>query len=214
MNLVYKNPFTVSPARLATLLSFLILIIMLCWLSAAEAAPRGSHRFVRPGERVRNLPSGHVTVRVGRDSYRYNRGIFYRPDRHGYVVVRAPIGARIRYLPPGFISFTIGLNRYFYINSTYYLWEPVTREYVVVNAPAGAQAAVTQEGDGAVGEMFVYPAHGQTNEQTSQDRYECYVWASEQSGFDPSAVNQNPDGRSGYNRAFTACLEGRGYTVR
>lgn len=213
MNLVHKNSFTANPSLHVTLLSFLILVIMLCWMSAAGAAPRGS-RFHRPGEHVRNLPTGHVTVRVGRDSYRYNRGVFYRPDRRGYVVVRAPIGARIRTLPPGFISFTIGLNRYFYINSAYYLWEPVAREYVVVNQPAGAEAAVAQEGAGAVEELFVYPAHGQSAEQTKQDRYECYVWASEQSGFDPSVVNQNPDGRSDYNRAFTACLEGRGYTVR
>ena len=195
------------------LLTTIILIMVLCWLPAAQAAHRDRH-FSRPGERVRSLPSGHVTVRVGRDSYRYNRGIFYRPDRRGYVVVRAPIGARIRTLPPGYISFTIGLNRYFYINSAYYLWEPVTREYVVVTAPAGAEDAVRQEGADAVSELFVYPAHGQSMEQTKKDRYECYVWASEQSGFDPSAVNQNPDGQADYNRAFTACLEGRGYTVR
>ena len=83
-----------------------------------------------------------------------------------------------------------------------------------MNAPDGAQAAVSAEGAEAVQELFVYPAHGQSQEQTRQDRYECYVWASEQSGFDPSVVEKNPDGRDDYNRAFTACLEGRGYTVR
>jgi len=163
---------------------------------------------------IREIPTGHITVQVGKSSYRYHRGVFYRPDWRGYVVIRAPIGARVRSLPPGFISFSIGLNRYFYINSAYYLWEPATREYIVVNAPDGAEAAVREEASDVVSELFVYPAQGQSEEQTGQDRYECYVWASEQSGFDPSSINEKPDGRSAYNRAFTACLEGRGYTVR
>lgn len=194
-------------------LSLLVFSISLCLLSTVEAAPRNS-RFTRPGVHVRELPPGHITVHVGKSSYRYNRGIFYRPERRGYIVVRAPIGARVRSLPAGYISFYIGVNRYFYVNSAYYLWDPPAREYIVVNAPDGAEDAVRREAADIVQELFVYPAHGQSDEQTRQDRYECYVWASEQSGFDPSAAGENPDGRSGYNRAFTACLEGRGYTVR
>ena len=213
MNGGYKTlVFTKMPVRFA-LFSIFVLVIAAGWMSTVGAAPRHS-RFDRPGEHVRNLPPGHVTVRVGKSSYRYNRGVFYRPDYRGYVVVRAPIGARVRSLPPGFISFSIGINRYFYVNSAYYLWDPPTREYIVVNTPDGAEDAVRQEGAGAVQDLYVYPAHGQSEAQTRQDRYECYVWASEQSGFDPSAVGQNPDSRADYNRAFTACLEGRGYTVR
>jgi hypothetical protein len=33
---------------------------------------------------------------------------------------------------------------------------------------------------------MVYPAKGQSNEQLSKDRYECHMWAVQQSGFDPS----------------------------
>lgn len=208
---IVSNP--AGSYRRIAVLSFLVFLISVCLLATVEAAPR-SGRFPRPGEHVREIPRSHVTINVGRDSYRYNRGIFYRPTYRGYVVVRAPIGARVHVLPPGYISFYIGVNRYFYVNSAYYLWDPPTREYIVVNAPDGAQAAVSEEGAGAVHELFVYPAHGQSQEQTRQDRYECYVWASEQSGFDPSVVEKNPDGRDDYNRAFTACLEGRGYTVR
>lgn len=36
-------------------------------------------------------------------------------------------------------------------------------------------------------DIFVYPNSGQNAEQQSQDRYECHVWAANQSGFDPSA---------------------------
>jgi hypothetical protein len=34
--------------------------------------------------------------------------------------------------------------------------------------------------------VFVYPANGQTAEQTERDRYECHEWAVQQTGVDPS----------------------------
>jgi len=34
-------------------------------------------------------------------------------------------------------------------------------------------------------DLVVYPAGGQSNEQTEKDQFECYSWAKEQSGFDP-----------------------------
>jgi hypothetical protein len=34
-------------------------------------------------------------------------------------------------------------------------------------------------------DMFVYPAKGQTAEQTEKDKFECYQWAKQQTGFDP-----------------------------
>jgi hypothetical protein len=37
--------------------------------------------------------------------------------------------------------------------------------------------------------VYAYPLHGQTEEQLDRDRYECYVWAKSQTGFDPSAPN-------------------------
>src|ERR1700675_2251584 len=33
--------------------------------------------------------------------------------------------------------------------------------------------------------VFVYPAHGQSPEQTERDRYECHTWAVQQTGGDP-----------------------------
>ena len=32
--------------------------------------------------------------------------------------------------------------------------------------------------------VFVYPAHGQSPEQTERDRYECHTWAVQQTGVD------------------------------
>jgi len=36
--------------------------------------------------------------------------------------------------------------------------------------------------------VFVYPAKGQSAEQQDRDRYECHVWAVQQTGVDPSRV--------------------------
>ena len=43
----------------------------------------------------------------------------------------------------------------------------------------------------AQGDIMVYPAKGQSNEQLSKDRYECHTWAVQQSGFDPSNAQAN-----------------------
>src|SRR5271163_4853336 len=39
--------------------------------------------------------------------------------------------------------------------------------------------------------VFVYPANGQSPEQTDRDRYECHVWAVQQTGVDPSRAGAN-----------------------
>src|SRR5258705_99798 len=39
--------------------------------------------------------------------------------------------------------------------------------------------------------VFVYPANGQSLEQTERDRYECHVWAVQQTGVDPSRAGAN-----------------------
>jgi predicted lipid-binding transport protein (Tim44 family) len=40
--------------------------------------------------------------------------------------------------------------------------------------------------------LYVYPANGQTPEQTDRDRYECHNWAVQQTGVDPSRPDANP----------------------
>ncbi len=40
--------------------------------------------------------------------------------------------------------------------------------------------------------VFVYPANGQSAEQTERDRYECHVWAVQQTGVDPSRADASP----------------------
>jgi hypothetical protein len=62
--------------------------------------------------------------------------------------------------------------------------------------------------------MYVYPAAGQTEAQTAEDRYQCHVWAADQSGYDPTLGAGNRDDAEGYTRAFTACMQGRNYVVK
>lgn len=64
------------------------------------------------------------------------------------------------------------------------------------------------------GEIFVYPNRGQSDELRDRDRYECYVWASKQTDYDPAAGSPELKNAGNYRRAISACLEGRGYTVK
>lgn len=168
------------------------------------------------GTRVDRLPSGRFRVHVGNRSLFYYGGVFYEPRRPGYIVVRPPMGAHVPMLPTGYVSFGIGLRHFFFVNSTYYLWEPRTRDYVVVAEPEGAAAAMTADGSAESYQVFAYPNQGQTEEQARRDRYECHLWAADQSGFDPTYSDDTASAASkgDYRRAITACLVGRGYVVR
>jgi outer membrane lipoprotein SlyB len=44
-------------------------------------------------------------------------------------------------------------------------------------------------------QVYFYPKKGQTTEQQSRDHYECYNWAVQQTGFDPSQSSIPPERR-------------------
>jgi hypothetical protein len=51
----------------------------------------------------------------------------------------------------------------------------------------GLLLALALGGAPAVGaQLYVYPNKGQSSEQQSRDRYECHLWAVQQSGYDPT----------------------------
>jgi hypothetical protein len=62
--------------------------------------------------------------------------------------------------------------------------------------------------------MYVYPAGGQSEPQMAEDRYQCHVWAADQSGYDPTLGTGKRADADNYTRAFTACMEGRNYVVK
>ena len=45
----------------------------------------------------------------------------------------------------------------------------------------------------AIGQVYIYPARGQSPQQEEFDKGQCYTWAVQQSGFDPA----NPTVASG-----------------
>ena len=57
----------------------------------------------------------------------------------------------------------------------------------VPSAGPGPRVPITQ--------VYIYPKEGQTTEQQSRDHYECYNWAMQQTGFDPSQSSIPPDRR-------------------
>ncbi len=48
-------------------------------------------------------------------------------------------------------------------------------------------------------DLMIYPAKGQSNDQMEKDKFECYTWAKNQTGFDPmqmpTATSPPPSGQ-------------------
>jgi hypothetical protein len=76
---------------------------------------------------------GYAVVSVGPERYYYHRGVFYRPGRHGYVVVRAPRGAIVRELPPFHSRVYVGNAVYYRYGDVFY--QPCPEGFVVVDSP-------------------------------------------------------------------------------
>jgi len=145
--------------------------------------------------------------------YGYWGGVWYAPYGGAWVVARPPYGVVIAGLPAFATVVTIGGLGYWYANGVYYR-EYAGGGYEVVPSPiAGAP-----EGTSSAGRSYIYPKNGQTAERQASDEYECHRWAVGQTGFDPTAAASGQTTvstqRSDYVRAQTACLEGRGYTIR
>lgn len=58
-----------------------------------------------------------------------------------------------------------------------------------------ACAAAVYAAEPPTADVYVYPAKGQSPEQLDRDRYECYLWAVRESGFDPSRPGVPPPQR-------------------
>jgi hypothetical protein len=129
---------------------------------------------------------------------------------------------------------------YYYVNNVYYTYSASDNGYVATDPPpvaagdysddvnaaaaAGPDAAqnatppdVSQSAAAAGAGLIAYPRNGQSDQQQSQDKFECHNWAKGQTGFDPTSQASSGAGpavRSNYGRAMAACLDARGYTVR
>lgn len=173
------------------------------------------HHYHAVGHRVTKLPVGFVALTIGGSPFYYHSGVYYRPHKGNYVVTRAPVGAVVVSLPHGFRTIHLRGRPYYVFNSTYYIYDRGHKHYVVVEPPAVDQAENTEPFSATNTELFVYPKNNQSPEQVSRDRYECYLWAVNETGFDPTRAEQKDEAASAddYRRASTACLDARGYAV-
>lgn len=178
-----------------------------------DGAHGHNHAYPTPGFVVRVPPPRASVVFWSGVGYRFWDGIWYAPGPGGYVVVRPPYGVVVRDVPPFFTALTIAGVAYLYANGVYYR-EAAGGSYEVVPPPVEGAAGTRPD------KAYVYPRNGQAAQQQATDEYECHRWAFQQTGYDPTgaATGQSaaaPRGQArDYERARSACLEGRGYTVR
>ncbi len=170
-----------------------------------------------------SLEAGYRPYYHGHDRYYFNGGVWYAPRGPGFVVVRPPPGLVISVLPPYYSTVWFGGVPYYYADNVYYAWQPDQNGYSVVDPPDNAdQPSPPPEPDSPQNtgdDLIVYPKNGQSKEQQAADQFECHTWARGQTGFDPTQPSGGvPPGdadrsRNSYNRAMSACLQGRGYQV-
>jgi hypothetical protein len=171
----------------------------------------------RPPRYVPSLPHNHRRYDWHGTPYYYGGGHWYRPYQNRYLIVGAPVGLFVNYLPSYHSTMWIGGTRYYYADDVYYTYEPVRRGYVVARSPNGADEEYYEDerGDGSRDQdLFIYPMRGQSEQQQADDRYECHRWAVKETRYDPTDSQYDSDERSNYDRALTACLTGRGYSVK
>ena len=177
------------------------------------------------------LPEGYRPYFHGGNRYYFSGGVWYAPRGPGFVVIAPPAGLVVGVLPPYYSTVWFGGVPYYYADNVYYTWQPDQNGYAVANPPSDPDAPPDAPApppdqqppppdSGVQNDLMIYPKNGQTKEQQSADQFECNNWAKGQTGFDPtqpgggSAATGNPDvARGNYDRAMSACLQGRGYQV-
>jgi len=174
------------------------------------------HYYPAPGHVERVLPEGYRPYAYGGQRFYFSAGVWYAPGPYGFVVTRPPFGLVIAVLPPFYTTVWFGGVPYYYADDVYYLWRPELNGYAVVAPPAGADQPGAPAPAPAGADFYIYPRNGQSPEQQAADRYECHSWAKGQTGYDPTqpGAAAATGSREQYQRAMTACLEARGYSVR
>jgi hypothetical protein len=200
------------------------------------------HIYPDRGSIVRELPHAALQVNYAGVSYRFYEGVWYEPRGPVFIVEAPPIGLIVATLPAFATELTVGGQAFFYANEIYYLPRPDLGGYEVVNdptqippaaapassaapmtaavaataaAPVVAAAAATPAQVPASVRVYAYPRNGQTSEQQARDQSDCYRFAASQTGMDPmrGGTPATAAHDADFQRAESACLDGRGYTV-
>ena len=159
------------------------------------------------------LPHDHWSVLHHGIRFFFSGGVWYLPQGLRFIVTMPPIGLVVPFLPSSYVTVWVGGAPYYYANEVYYAHRG--DGYVVVEPPKGEVSRSTP-----ADRLFIYPRLGQSEAQQAEDREACHGWAVEQTGYDPrqpageADEASNGEKRSDYSRAMSACLDGRGYTVK
>ncbi len=189
-------------------------------------------RYYAPvGTVARTLPGEYRAYYHHGAPYYFSGGVWYAPRGAGFVVVTPPYGLVISVLPPYYSTVWMGGVPYYYADNVYYTSQPDQNGYVVAAPPDDGQGAPAPDGgvdpnaqaqppaQQAPADFIIYPKQGQSKDQQAADEYECYNWAKGQTGFDPTQPNgglapgDSDRAHSNYDRAMSACLQGRDYQV-
>ena len=205
-----------------------------------QAQPDRSHHGVPTVESLPRFGGGRplppvITTRLrvdpgpanyGGGRYHYDSG--YRHEHDRIVVAAPPLRVVVPLFPAYASTVWVGNDAYYYTNN----YAPGPKSYTVMEgppavmelAPQGEMRPVSNEQGGVVElglagdaasfvaqgpapQFFAYPRMGQNAQTQVRDRTECNDWALAQPG-----VTSLSDGN--YLRAMSACLDGRGYTVK
>lgn len=155
------------------------------------------------------LPLGYSTSWYGGSPYYYANDVYYvsQPGR-GYRVVAAPESSIISetYVndvpgPTPVVAAPPMLNTNANAPTPSYVQQAPSQPQSLTSAPAQAQ-------------LYAYPNKGQTATQSTFDRIECERWGSGQTGYAAGQSVEDAKRKADYTRAVSACLEGRGYSVK
>jgi hypothetical protein len=165
------------------------------------------------------------------------RGGHYRSghnNRHwGYRGWVGPtIGLSVPLLPLGYSSLWVGGSPYYYANDVYYArsldgyrvasspYDDVAWHDTYQEAPSAKLSPPTPTyvkpatASAPTDELVITPRNKQTETQKSFDRIDCERAAIVQTGFDPAAASGEALRKADYVKAVSACLEGKGYSVK
>lgn len=164
------------------------------------------HYYPYRGQAVARLPGGSVSIGFRDTHWFFHGGVWFQPLGAQFVVALPPIGIVTPMLPPAYATLWIGGAPYYYANGVYYAASP-GQGYVVVAPPPGADTVQpVASAPMVLPDPIVYPRAGQSAVQAQADQHDCRRWAMAQ----PHAMSD----ASVVQRAESACMDGRGYTVR
>jgi hypothetical protein len=195
--------------------------------ASSHGYPAGFH-----GSTIAGYHGGYSHAGAAYYGHGYSTGAYWRGGYwHGGFWPRAYYGGGFSWflpiLPLAYATYWWDGVPYYYANDVYYTYNPSYDGYVATDPPPAADTSAPADASGAppaaapsaapapppgaggavAGQVFMYPKNGQSPEQQATDKAECQQWAAQQAG----QVAQNA---SDYQRAMSACVEGRGYSAR